>query len=166
VIEAAPRARSARSALVDPIQEKADDNRTPISHTGWAASLRPLSAHPTVWGFAPMAQVRVLAVLAGKGIVAVGTPLEIVPAALPPHAASLDPRAFRASVADPMSPRRSLLWELDGQHYSPTELTCRLWREYGLAGLGPSYFSHWRIVGRERSLWDEAQALTKHTPES
>ena len=110
-----------------------------------------------------MAQVRVLAMLGGKGIVAMGTPLEIVPAALPPDASSLDPRAFRASVADPMSPRRSLRWELDGQSYSPTELTCKLWRDYGVASLGPSYYSHWRIVGHELSLWDEAQALSGNT---
>lgn len=108
-----------------------------------------------------MAQVRVLAMLAGKGILAVGTPLEIVPAALPSGAASLDPRAFRASVTDPMSPRRSLLWDLDGQTYSPTELTCKLWREYGVASLGPSYFSHWRVVGRQLSLWDESRSLAE-----
>ena len=108
-----------------------------------------------------MAQVRVLTVLAGKGIVQVGTSLEIVPAALPSDAASRDPRAFRARIADPMSPRRPLLWELDGQTYSPTELTCKLWREYGVASLGPSYFSHWRVVGRQPSLWDESRDLTE-----
>ena len=108
-----------------------------------------------------MAQVRVLTVLAGKGIVQVGTSLEIVLAALPSDAASRDPRAFRASVADPMSPRRPLLWELDGQAYSPTELTCKLWREYGVSSLGPSYFSHWSVVGRQLSLWDESRSLTE-----
>jgi hypothetical protein len=97
--------------------------------------------------------------LAGKGIVRAGTPLEVVPAALPSDSASRDPRAFRASVADPMSPRRPLLWELDGQTYSPTELTCKLWREYGVSSLGPSYFSHWRVVGRQLSLWDESRSL-------
>jgi hypothetical protein len=112
-------------------------------------------------GSAPMAQVGVLAVLAGKGLLAVGTPLEVMPAALPPGAASLDPRAFRATVADPMRRRRSLLWVLDGQAYSPTELTCKLWREYGVASLGPSYFSHWRVVGRQLSLWDESRSLAE-----
>jgi hypothetical protein len=105
-----------------------------------------------------MAQVRVLALLAGKGIVRVGTLPEIVPAALPPDAASRDPRAFRASVADPLSPRRPFIWELDGQTYSPTELTCRLWREHGVSSLGPSYFSHWRVVGRQLNLWDESRS--------
>lgn len=95
--------------------------------------------------------------LAGKGIVQIGTPLEIVPAALPADAASRNPHAFRASVADPMSPRRPILWALDGQTYSPTELTCKLWREYGVLSLGPSYFSHWRVVGRHLSLWDESR---------
>lgn len=104
-----------------------------------------------------MAQIRVLAVLAGKGLVQVGTPLEIVPAALPANAASRNPQAFRAKVADPMSSRRPMFWALDGQVYSPTELTCKLWREYGVLSVGPSYFSHWRVVGRDVSLWDESR---------
>jgi hypothetical protein len=106
-----------------------------------------------------MAQSRVLSMLAGRGIVAAGTPLEVVPEALPADSASHDPRAFRARVADPASPRRSLVWELDGRPYSPTELTCKLRREYGVAALGPSYYSHWRVVGRGSSLWEESRAL-------
>jgi hypothetical protein len=105
-----------------------------------------------------MAQVRVIAALAAQGLLAPGTVLEVVPKALPPDAASRDARAYRARVGDPASPRGSLVWELDGRPYSPTELTCRLWREFGVAGLGPSYYSHWRVVGRERSLWEEWQS--------
>ena len=106
-----------------------------------------------------MAQVRVLAALAARGLLSPGTDLEVVPAALPADAASRDARAYRARVGDPASPRRSLVWEFDGQPYSPTELTCRLWREFGVVSLGPSYYSHWRVVGRERSLWEEWQSL-------
>ncbi len=106
-----------------------------------------------------MAESRVVAVLTDAGLLAPGTPLEVVPAALPPDAASRDPRTFRARVGDPSSPRRSLVWELDGEAYSPTALTCKLWVEYGVAAPGPSYYGHWRVVGRERSLWEEAQAL-------
>ena len=106
-----------------------------------------------------MAQARVLAMLAGRGILTAGTPLEVMPEALPPDVASRDPHAFRAHVADPESPRRSLLWELDGQPYSPAELTCKLWRDHAVISLGPSYYSHWRVVGRELSLWEESRAL-------
>jgi hypothetical protein len=104
-------------------------------------------------------RVRVIAVLAERGVLAPGTELEVVPEALPPDAASRDPRAFRARVGDPRSPRRSLVWELDGRNYSPTELTCKLWGDHGVASVGPSYYSHWRVVGGTRSLWEEAQAL-------
>jgi hypothetical protein len=106
-----------------------------------------------------MAQVRVLAALADMGLLSSGTWLEVVPAALPADAATRDARAFRARVGEPGSPRRSLVWELDGQPYSPTELTCRLWREYGVVSVGPSYYSHWRVVGCERSLWEDWQAV-------
>ena len=108
-----------------------------------------------------MAQARVLAILATKGIVAAGTVLEVIPDALPPDAASRDPRAFRARVNDPASARGSLVWEFDGKPYSPTELTCKLWREFGLVATGPSYNSHWRIAGRNRSLWDESRAIAE-----
>jgi hypothetical protein len=106
-----------------------------------------------------MAQVRVLAILADEGLLAPGTALEIVPAALPSDIAARDARAYRARVGDPASPRRSLVWEFDGQPYSPTELACRLWREFGVVSLGPSYYSHWRVVGRECSLWEEWQVI-------
>src|SRR5690349_20069526 len=106
-----------------------------------------------------MAQVRVFALLASKGVLTVGTPLEVVPAAMPLDVTSHDPRAFRGRVADPMSPRRSLLWELDGEPYSLTELTCKLWVEYGVVSVGPSYYSHWRVAGRELSLWEESRTL-------
>ena len=101
--------------------------------------------------------MRVIAVLADRGTLAAGTPLEILPELLPADAPSRDPRAFRARVGDPKSPRRPLIWDLDGQHYSPTELTCRLWREYDVHPIGTSYYSHWRIVGANWSLWDEAK---------
>jgi hypothetical protein len=96
-------------------------------------------------------------VLASRGILAPGTAIEILPELLPADAAKRDPRAFRARVGDPASPRRSLVWELDGRHYSPTELTCRLWRDFGVRPAGASYYSHWRIIGATRSLWDEAK---------
>jgi hypothetical protein len=101
--------------------------------------------------------LRPLQILSTKGIVSEGTALEVMPIALPPDASARDPRAFRARVGDPTHPRRSLVWELDGRPYSPTELTCKLWGEYGVTSLRPSYYSHWRVVGRTRSLWDEAQ---------
>jgi hypothetical protein len=85
--------------------------------------------------------------------------LEVIPGALPPNAAAYDGRAYRARVGDPASPRRSLIWEFDGQPYSPTKLTCRLWRDFEVVALGPSYYSHWRIVGHERSLWEEWQSI-------
>jgi hypothetical protein len=106
-----------------------------------------------------VAQVRVLAALARAKLLGAGTVLEVVPEALPPDAADRDPRAFRARVANPESPRRPLVWELDGKTYSPTELTCRLWREHGVASLGTSYYSHWRVAGRGQSLWAEWQEL-------
>lgn len=86
--------------------------------------------------------------------------LEIMPSSLPPDAVSHDLRAFRARVGDPASPRRSLIWELDGRFYSPTELTCKLFREYGVgdSGAKPSCYAHWRVVGAGRSLWDEVRA--------
>jgi hypothetical protein len=108
-----------------------------------------------------MTQVRVLAALAEKGLLSSGTCLELVPAALPADAASRDSRIFRAVVGDPRSPIRSIRWEFDGQLYSPTRLTCLLWVEYGVASLGPSYYCHWRVVGRERSLWDEWRSLAE-----
>jgi hypothetical protein len=101
--------------------------------------------------------LRVISVLADRGVLATGTALEVLPELLPADATSRDSRAYRARVGDPASPRRSLVWELDGGYYSPTELTCRLWREYGVRSIGPSYYSHWRIAGADRSLWDEAQ---------
>jgi hypothetical protein len=101
-----------------------------------------------------------MAALAEQGLLQPGTPLEVVPRALPPDAAARDGRAYRARVGDPSSPRRSLVWELDGQAYSPTELTCLLWREFGVASLGESYYSHWRVLGREQSLWDEWQSVS------
>ncbi len=108
-----------------------------------------------------MAQARVLAILVTKGIVSAGTALEVIPEALPPDAASRDPRAFRARVSDPNDPRRSLVWEFDGRHYSPTELTCKLWREFGVIPTGSSYYSHWRVVGRNRSLWEDSRAVVE-----
>lgn len=103
--------------------------------------------------------MRVIAVLAERGYLAADTPLEIVPTSLPRDAASRDPRVFRARVGDPASPRRSLVWDLDGKPYSPTELTCKLFREYGVGdpGAESSYYAHWRVVGASRSLWDESR---------
>src|SRR5262249_5725616 len=113
-----------------------------------------------------MAQERVFEILASKGIVSIGTLLEIVPDALPPDALppdalSHDPRVFQARVIDPAIRRRSLVWEFDGQPYSPTELTCRLWGDYKVISVGPSYYSHWRVVGRGPSLWEESRAVAK-----
>lgn len=62
-----------------------------------------------------MAPVRVLAMLAARGIVTAGTALEVVPSARPSDADSRDPRADRSRVADPSSRRRSLVWELDAR---------------------------------------------------
>jgi hypothetical protein len=107
----------------------------------------------------PTKKVGVLVELTRRGCLLVGDRLEIVPAALPPDFASRDPRAFRATIADPTSQRKSLSWEFDGAQYSATELTCRLWREFGVAPLSTSYWSHWRVVGRELSLWDEWLAV-------
>ena len=101
--------------------------------------------------------MRVIAVLADRGVVWSGTALEILPELLPADVSSCDPRAFRARVGEPAKPRRALVWDLDGQHYSATDLTCRLWREYGVRPIGSSYYSHWRIVGGTRSLWDEVK---------
>ena len=106
-----------------------------------------------------MAHTSVLTALADAGLLVEGTHLEIVPAALPPDAIAHDPRAFRASVGDPTKPRRAMIWELDGQPYSATDLTCRLWHEYAVNCLKPSYFSHWRVVGREQSLWEDWKVL-------
>ena len=110
-----------------------------------------------------MAQVR-FATLVEKGILARGMTLEIVPAALPADSASRDPRAYRASVGEPNSPRKSLIWELDGQYYATMNLTCRLWREFGVIYLPPSYYSHWRVVGREKSLWEEWKLICDQRP--
>jgi hypothetical protein len=94
--------------------------------------------------------------LESRGILTAGTPLEVVPAALPADFDSRDQRAFRARVGNPRSPQ-SLVWELDGRSYSPTDLICKLWREHGVAALRPSYYSHLRVIGHTRSLWEEAQ---------
>jgi hypothetical protein len=108
-----------------------------------------------------MAQGRLLAILAAKGIIASGTALEVAPDALPPDAASRDPRAFRARVGDPASPRRSLVWEFEGRPYSPTELTCKLWREFGVVSQSPSCYSHWQVVGHIPSLWEESRVVAE-----
>jgi len=112
-----------------------------------------------------MAQLRVIQALAVRGLLGPGTALEVVPRALPRDFEKRDGRAFRARVADPSDPRRSLVWELDGKAYSPTELTSRLWVHYDVLGYPmshyPSYYSYWRIVGHELSLWDESKALEK-----
>jgi hypothetical protein len=110
-----------------------------------------------------MAQVRVIQALARKGLLGPGTALEVVPRALPADASQRDSRAYLARVADPSAARAALIWELDGQSYSPTQLTTRLWVHYGVHGEPmsryPSYYSYWRIVGHELSLWDEWNAL-------
>src|SRR5436190_4606165 len=100
-----------------------------------------------------------MAILAGRAVLTTGTMLEVMPEVLPAVAASRDPQTFRARVGDPTKPRASMIWELDGRPYSPTELTCKLRREgVSTQPSWHSYYSYWRIVGHTRSLWDEAKA--------
>jgi hypothetical protein len=100
--------------------------------------------------------LRLIQLLESRGLLTAGTALEVVSAALPADFAFRDQRAFRARVGNPQSPR-SLVWELDGQSYSVTKLTCKLWVEHGVAPPGDSNYATWRVIGHSRSLWEEAQ---------
>jgi hypothetical protein len=99
--------------------------------------------------------IRVLVELAKRQLIDVGTMLEVVPQAMPSKNRTSDVKAFRAKVVDPDSAKESIM---DGLLYSPTVLTAKLWTEMGVVGEPishyPSYFSYWRIVGHELSLWD------------
>ena len=102
-----------------------------------------------------------LPVLADNGVIQQGTVIEVIPEALPADATSQDPRVFRARVENTRGGRGSVVWEHDGQPYSLTELTNRLWDEYGVACLEHYIFKHWRVVGCSATLWEEAERFPR-----
>jgi hypothetical protein len=105
--------------------------------------------------------VRLIQILADCGYLSAGTALEVTPSSLPADVMFRDPRAFRAVVGDPTHPK-SLIWEFDGQAYSPTELTCRLSREFGVRDRSvSSYYGYWRVIGETRTLWEEAKRVAR-----
>ncbi len=101
-----------------------------------------------------------LRILATHDIVREGTEIEVVPEARPADGANNDQKVFRARIGD-LTVRRSVIWAADGETYSPTELTEKLFAEHGVSRLRRNIFWHWRIVGHDRSMWDESEALAR-----
>jgi hypothetical protein len=108
-----------------------------------------------------MRRARTLPVLADNGVLGRGTIIEVVPDALPSDATAQDPRAFRARIDNPRGLRESVVWELDNQPYSLTELTYRHQEDYGVACLEHYIFKHWQIAGHAQSLWEEAERFPR-----
>ena len=108
-----------------------------------------------------MRRARTLPVLADNGVVQRGTVIEVIPEALPADADAQDPRVFRARVENTSGLRESVVWEFDGQPYSLTELTNRLWDEFGVACLEHYIFKHWRVVGHSATMWEEAERFPR-----
>lgn len=99
--------------------------------------------------------------LADHGVVKKGTAIEVVPDALPDDARTRDPRVFKARIDNVAGLRGSVIWERDGQRYSLTELTQKLWEDFGVACLEHYIFKHWRIVGHIDSMWVEAERFPR-----
>jgi hypothetical protein len=108
-----------------------------------------------------MRRARTLPVLADNEVVVRGTIIEVIPDAIPTDWAVQEPGVFRARIENPAGLRESVVWELDGQPHSLTDLTHKLQNEYGVACLEHYIFKHWRIVGHEESLWDEAERFPR-----
>jgi hypothetical protein len=101
-----------------------------------------------------------LQVLARHGMIKEGTEVEVVPVARPEGHEALPRELFRAKIID-LSARASVVWLHDNVAYSPTKLTNKLAEEHGLKWLRNNIFVHWRIVGHEASMWDEAESLAE-----
>jgi hypothetical protein len=102
-------------------------------------------------------KARVLPVLTEHGVVGRGTEIELLPGIRPPDAKQYDPRAFRATIANPAGLQQSIRWALDGGLYSLSELTRVLRDQYGATPNVGLYFSNWRRVGAADSLHHEAE---------
>ena len=103
-----------------------------------------------------------LKVLARHGIIKPGTEIEVVPQALPSDWASQNSSIFRARIVD-ASRRASVVWLVDSNLYSLTQLTRKLSQEHGLQWLANNIALHWRIVEQKESLWDQAEKLARET---
>ena len=103
-----------------------------------------------------------LQVLARHGVLQEGTEIEVVSDALPAIHTASNANIFRARIAD-LSVRASIVWLHDNAAYSPTSLTGKLREEHGLKWLRNNIFVHWKVVGHEASMWDEAEGLTNKT---
>jgi hypothetical protein len=101
-----------------------------------------------------------LHVLARHGVIASGSEIEVVPEALPLDANTRDAKIFRATIGD-LASRASVIWQHDGNTYSPTALTKRLAENHGITWLANNIFIHWRVVGSAESMWEKAEQLTR-----
>ncbi|HLL02073.1 MAG TPA: hypothetical protein VK539_15890 [Myxococcaceae bacterium] len=104
---------------------------------------------------------RTLQVLERHGVISAGTEIEIVPEALPKDGVQRDPKTFRATIGDLRS-RSSVVWQLDGKPYSASKLTHLLRDEHGMTWLLNNIFTHWRVAGESKSMWDHAESLTRN----
>jgi hypothetical protein len=96
--------------------------------------------------------------LANAGRVHPGTPIELVPSICRYANAGGNAGPFRAVVVKPEGGQNSIRSEVDGQLYSPQSLLTKLETENGVCGV-PTVYKNWRIVGHEKSIWDEANSL-------
>lgn len=101
---------------------------------------------------------RTLTALVRKGAIQAGTEIEVVPEARPPDGAQRPANVFRARVGNPEL-RESIIWNQDNQPYSLSNLSNKLSREQGFKWFVSNTFKHWRVVGHERSMWDEAEEI-------
>jgi hypothetical protein len=103
-----------------------------------------------------------LKALARHGVVREGTEIEIVPDGRPGGSESMDVNLFRARVGD-LSRQKSIIWLHDGNAYSLTNLTQKLWEEHGVHWVDGKTAPNWRIVGHSENIWDEAERLGRRT---
>jgi serine/threonine protein kinase len=96
-------------------------------------------------------------VLHRHGVLAEGTEIELLPAAMSDDALVQDPKLFRARIGN-VDSKKSVIWEYDRNAYSLTELSVKL-EQYGLWWFRPKTFELWRIAGQTESMWDQADRL-------
>jgi hypothetical protein len=101
-----------------------------------------------------------LHILVREGRIRAGTEIEVVTEARKITDDNAAADMYRAVVRD-LSVRTGITWNYDGKAYSLTSLNRALDELSALIWLANNTYMHWRRVGSEKSLWEEAAELSE-----
>lgn len=103
---------------------------------------------------------KTLSVLARRGLIKVGTVIEVVPEATPNQRSTRDPKRLTATLVD-LDHRHAVEWAFDGARYSLTALTNLLTEAGDIIPFRNKTFAHWRIGNDSMSMWDRSEDVLR-----